>query len=149
MDFIFDGNTQQPVFSSESIIMNGDLACIDILIVDDEDAEGNEQFQLEIVDSNLGTIVSPSVTTVIINDDAGIYAHCKLIKSYYDIKMIVLLDVTVNLLGEMIVSEAIGNVDICAMIETEGSLLTQLTVTFTIQGGTASNNIIVHNYYCS
>ena len=91
MDFIFDGNTQQPVFSSESIIMNGDLACIDILIVDDADAEGNEQFQLEIVDSNLGTIVSPSVTTVIINDDAGIYAHCKLIKSYYDIKMIVLL----------------------------------------------------------
>ena len=57
---------------------------------------------------------------------------------------------TVNLLGEMIVSEAIGNVDICAMIETEGSLLTQLTVTFTIQGGgTASNNIIVLNYYCS
>ena len=49
---------------------------------------------------------------------------------------------TVNLLGEMIVSEAIGNVDICAMIETEGSLLTQLTVTFTIQGGTASNNIV-------
>ena len=55
--------------------MNGDLACIDIVIVDDDDVEGDEQFQLEIVDSNFGTIASPSVTTVTIHEDAGIITH--------------------------------------------------------------------------
>ena len=73
MDYIFDGSAQQPVFPAGSTVTNGDSACIEIPIVDDEDGEGDEQFQLEIVGAYPGIIVSPSFTTVFISDDAGIY----------------------------------------------------------------------------
>lgn len=69
-DFVFDGSTQ-PVFQADSIVMNGDSACIDIPISDDDNIEDNQQFQLEIVAAHPATIASPSITTVTIMDDAG------------------------------------------------------------------------------
>lgn len=69
-DFVFDGSTQ-PVFQTSSIVMNGAAACIDIPIVDDDNVEDNQQFQLEIVTAPPATIASPSMTTVTIMDDAG------------------------------------------------------------------------------
>lgn len=75
-DFVFDGSTQ-PVFRADSIVMNGDSACIDIPITNDDNIEDNQQFQLEIVAAHPATIGSPSVTTVTIMDDAGMYTSNK------------------------------------------------------------------------
>ena len=72
-DFVFDG-IAQPVFSAGSIIMNGDSACIDIPIEDDDDVEGDEEFRLEIIAVLLGNVAVPSTTTVTITDDTGVYA---------------------------------------------------------------------------
>ena len=74
VDFIFDdGSTEQPVFQSGTITTSRDSACIEIVVEDDEDVEGDEEFQLEIVDASPGMIVSPSITTVTIREDAGMY----------------------------------------------------------------------------
>ena len=74
---MFDGNAQ-PVFSAGSIIMNGDSACIDIPIEDDDDVEGDEEFRLEIIAVLLGNVAVPSTTTVTITDDTGVYTLHKL-----------------------------------------------------------------------
>ena len=59
--------------------------------------------------------------------------------------MFFITDVTVSLVSEFTAFE-MSNIDICVMVETEGSLLTQLTVTFTIlEEGTASNNTVYNN----
>ena len=48
-------------------------------------------------------------------------------------------DVSVSLPEELTFSELDEAVDICASVETNGTLMTQLTITFTIEeGGTAS-----------
>ena len=69
-DFIFDGSGES-VFFSDSAVANGDSACLDIVIIDDNDVEDDQQFQLEIVNASPGIIASPSVTTVTIMDNAG------------------------------------------------------------------------------
>ena len=69
-DFIFDGSGES-VFFSASAVANGDSACLDISIQDDNDVEDDQQFQLEIVNASPGIIASPSVTTVTIMDNAG------------------------------------------------------------------------------
>ena len=58
--------------------MNGDSACIDIPIEDDDDVEGDEEFRLEIIAVLLGNVAVPSTTTVTITDNTGVYALHKL-----------------------------------------------------------------------
>ena len=56
-------------------------------------------------------------------------------------------DVSVSLPDELIVSESNGTVDICAVVETNGTLMAQLNISFTFEpGGTASNYCPIHDY---
>ena len=46
--------------------------CVDIVIVDDNDVEGDHQFELMITDTTPETILlDSSITTIMITDDPG------------------------------------------------------------------------------
>ena len=46
--------------------------CFDVVVVNDSDVEGDQEFELAITDTTLGTVLFPSsITTITITDNLG------------------------------------------------------------------------------
>ena len=66
-DFVFNASSQFFTFSHSETSF-----CIDVVIIDDDDVEGDHEFELMISHISLETIILPSsFTTITINDTAG------------------------------------------------------------------------------
>lgn len=136
-DFVFDPNTQL-AFTAGSL-----SACIDVEIIDDNDVEGDQDFEILITDVTLGTVlISSSVTTVTITDNLGNPqrgfwctpdAHC------------VAIDGALSLPPplEALENDGNGGLQICTSLSSGGVLETDFIVTLMTVDGSAGETFFV------
>ena len=142
-DYVFDENAPQTTYPP--CTSAGDPTCVfeqcmDLEILDDDDLEGEQRFEVVITSVSLRSIVaSPSSTVIIIQDNTGTSFYVAV--AHAMIKIIV--DGQLVFSGPTMVLESSGSHDICVNVESPGQIeLTQFEIFIEAVDGSAGMYII-------